>query len=83
MIATMPPTGCTCTSSMLHCHRASGTTMTMSCWECPYFGPNINTQMTYRLERDEAVRKDKKKSNAQKVRDNLKNLPRNRKSMRY
>lgn len=83
MIAAMPPTGCACTSSTLYCRSTSGTTMTMSCWDCPYFGSNINAQMTYRLERDEAVRKDKKKSNAQKVRDNLKNLPRNRKSMRY
>ena len=84
MIAMLPPTGCTCTASIGCCKQSSHTTTAITdCWNCNYFGPNINSQLAYRLERDEAIKKDKKKSNAQKVRDNLKNLPRNRKSMRY
>jgi nitrate/TMAO reductase-like tetraheme cytochrome c subunit len=55
----------------------------MNCWNCHYYGPNIQASINYQIEHSAAKAKEKKKSSAQKARDGLKNLPHNRKAMRY
>ena len=82
----MTPTGCYSTSSPRHCIRATGTQTTAhvnDCWNCMYFVSNIRAFQAHEKKRETAVKADSKKSKAQRIRDNLKNLPHNRKSMRY
>jgi hypothetical protein len=89
MIATssgysIAPTGCRCTTVPLYCDRGTSiTAAVMNCWNCHYYGPNIQASINYQIEHSAAKAKEKKKSSAQKARDGLKNLPHNGKAMRY
>ena len=78
MIATMPiiRTGCTSTGG---CYHASGITGMVCCSNCPSFASNVRSYRAEQTKREPA----KKLTKGQKVREGLKNLPHNRKSMRY
>lgn len=72
-------TGCTYTGP---CFRQSDSlTITGSCYNCPYH--RDNRIQTYYVPKKEVEPTEKPKIKAKQLRDGLKNLPHNRKSMRY
>lgn len=78
MIATMPfyVTGCTSTGG---CYHAGIPTGALPCSNCHAYGPNRSRNYAIPSQPKE----QKKRTKGQQIRDGLKNLPRNRKGMRF
>ena len=64
------------------CIAPTSPTATVNCWECPHYLPN-REQQTVVYANTATTKKKDRRSTAQRNRDALKQLPGNRKAMRF